>query len=571
MTSAFLKIFKHLLLTTFIMSSEIVFSQSYNTSSKKAVKYFQDAHQEFLNKNYQRSLKLIDKALNKDYDFVDAVLLKAEICLELNDDSAAILSYEKVLRIDSLFYPRCSITLSKLYAKSFRFDEATELLSWYLSLDDQKETVRKAAEQQLLLTEYQKSLVENPVDYNPKTIGDVVNTSDDEYVNQYYVNDKKLIFTKRYKSDTDNHYEENVFVSTMYDSIWTIPQLLLKDINNIGAANVSSDGKTIYFSGCGWNDGLGSCDIYCVRFEDGLWSEAENLNSLNTSDWESQPCVSYDGNELYFVRRNKHIGTSDIYVAKKDETGNWMKPQRLNSNVNTNGNEMSPFLHHDGKTLYFSSDGHLGMGGYDLFVSRRINDEWTEPVNLGFPLNTKNDEINIVISNDAEKAFISVSNVEHDVSVSYDIFEFDLDDRFRAEPMEMELLSDEDFYASALDRGETVILKDIYFEFDSSELTDDSEDGINDVLNFLNKYPDVKILLEGHTDNIGSDEYNMALSLRRAESVMKALVDNGISSERIKAKGCGSTQPLLPNKLDDELNFLNRRVTMTLSSCTSSR
>ena len=179
--------------------------------------------------------------------------------------------------------------------------------------------------------------------------------------------------------------------------------------------------------------------------------------------------------------------------------------------------------------------------------------------------------VNIVISNDAEKAFISVSNVEQYMSVSYDIFEFNLDDRFRAEPVEMEISSDEGYYASVVDRGETVVLKDIYFEFDSSELSNDSEDGIDYILNFLNKHPDVNILLEGHTDNVGSDEYNMALSLRRAESVKKALVDKGISSERIKAKGCGSTQPLLPNKLDDELNFLNRRVTMTLNPYTSSR
>ncbi len=555
----------------FILSSEIVFSQSYHTSSKKAVNCFKKAHQEFLNEKYEEALALTDKALDKDGDFIDAVLLKAEICLELNADSSAIASYERVLELDSMFYPRCSMTLSKLYAEHFRFDESVSLLRWYLSLDNQKETTREIAERQLLLTEYQKSLVENPVDYSPENIGDVINTSADEYVNQYYVNANKLIFTKRYKSYTDDIYEENVFVSTMFDSIWTVPQLLLKDINNIGAANISSDGKTIYFSGCGWNDGFGSCDIYCVRFEDGIWSEPENLKSINTSDWESQPCVSYDGNELYFVRRNKHLGTSDIYVSKKDETGNWTKPQRLNSKINTDGNEMSPFLHHDNRTLYFSSDGHLGMGGYDLFVSRRVNGEWTEPVNLGYPLNTKNDEINIVISNDAEKAFISVSNMEQYMSVSYDIYEFNLDDRFRAEPVEMEISSDEEYYASVVDRGETVILKDIYFEFDCSELSDDSEDGIDYILNFLNKHPDVNILLEGHTDNVGSDEYNMALSLRRAESVKKALVDKGISSERIKAKGCGSTQPLLPNKLDDELNFLNRRVTMTLNPYTSSR
>ncbi len=555
------KILNLLTLTILVVLSNVTFAQSYNTSSKKAIKYFQEAHKEFLNKNYQQSLSLADEALDKDDKFTAALLLKAEICIELENDSLAISSYERFLNVDSMYYPQSVISLSKLYAKYFRFEESIDLLKWYLSLENQKENVRELAAKQLSLIEFQESLVENPVDYKPANISDVVNTSDDEYINQYYVNENKLVFTKRYKTDIEGLYKENVFVSTMYDSIWTIPYPLLKNINNIGAACVSSNGNTIFFSGCGWEDGFGSCDIYYIEFENGYWSEPRNIKSINTSDWESQPCVSYDGKELYFVKRNKHLGTSDIYVTKKDDDG-WSKPQILSSDINTDGNEMAPFLHHDGNTLYFSSDGLMGMGGYDLFVSRRdINGEWTKPVNLGYPLNTSDDEINIVISNDAKKAFISVLNAQ---SMSFDIFEFYLDDKFRPESIEVEVPLDEEYYACAIDRGESVILKNIYFEFDSAELTEDSEEGINVVLNFLNNNPDVNILLEGHTDNVGSEEYNMILSERRAESVRQALIDRGVVAERIKAKGCGSTQPLLPNKFDDELNFLNRRVTMSV-------
>lgn len=567
----FLKIFKSLLLTVIVISSNIISAQSYNTSSKKAVKYFNEAYQEYLDDNFHKSLRLVDEALDKDDAFADALLLKAEICLELND-TMAVLAYERLLEVDSMFYPQSAISLSKLYAKYFHYDKASELLVWYLSLDNQKKPVRESAEKQLSLVLFRKSLVENPVDYKPVNIGGVVNTSADEYVNQYYVDENKLLFTKRYKTGIEGLYEENVFVSTMYDSVWTIPYPLLKDINNIGAACVSSDGNTVFFSGCGWEDGLGSCDIYYVEFKNGCWSEPKNIRAINSYDWESQPCVSYDGKELFFVKRNKHLGTSDIYVSKKDDDDNWLKPQILSGDINTDGNEMAPFLHHDGKTLYFSSDGHLGMGGYDLFVSRRdMNGEWSKSVNLGYPLNTADDEINIVISNDAKKAFVSVLNktsemmsLDDDNSVSYDIFEFSLDDDFRPESIEIEVPTDEEYYASVIARGEPVVLRNIYFAFDSAELTEDSEEGVNAVLSFLNGNPDVKILLEGHTDDVGSDDYNMALSERRAENVMRALIDRGVSAERIKAKGCGSTQPLLPNKLDDELNFLNRRVTMSI-------
>ena len=559
------------MLTVIVISSNIISAQSYNTSSKKAIKYFNEAYQEYLDDNFHKSLRLVDEALDKDDAFADALLLKAEICLELND-TMAVLAYERLLEVDSMFYPQSAISLSKLYAKYFHYDKASELLVWYLSLDNQKKPVRESAEKQLSLVLFRKSLVENPVDYKPVNIGGVVNTSADEYVNQYYVDENKLLFTKRYKTGIEGLYEENVFVSTMYDSVWTIPYPLLKDINNIGAACVSSDGNTVFFSGCGWEDGLGSCDIYYVEFKNGYWSEPKNIRAINSYDWESQPCVSYDGKELFFVKRNKHLGTSDIYVSKKDDDDNWLKPQILSGDINTDGNEMAPFLHHDGKTLYFSSDGHLGMGGYDLFVSRRdMNGEWSKSVNLGYPLNTADDEINIVISNDAKKAFVSVLNktsemmsLDDDNSVSYDIFEFSLDDDFRPESIEIEVPTDEEYYASVIARGEPVVLRNIYFAFDSAELTEDSEEGVNAVLSFLNGNPDVKILLEGHTDDVGSDDYNMALSERRAENVMRALIDRGVSAERIKAKGCGSTQPLLPNKLDDELNFLNRRVTMSI-------
>ena len=226
------EILKSLLLAVFVISSNIISAQSYNTTSKKAVKYFNEAHREYLDGNYQKSLLLVNEALDKDDAYADALLLKAEICLELND-TMAMSSYERLLDVDSMYYPPSAVSLSKLYAKCFFYEKASDVLRWYLSLKNQKESIRQLAEKQLSLVEFQKSLVENPVDYKPVNIGGVVNTSADEYVNQYYVDENKLVFTKRYKTDIEGLYEENVFVSVMYDSVWTIPYPLLKDIDNI--------------------------------------------------------------------------------------------------------------------------------------------------------------------------------------------------------------------------------------------------------------------------------------------------------------------------------------------------
>ena len=552
------------MMTVFFVVANCIYAQSYHSSSKKAIKHFEKSRQEFLNENYESAMSSVNKALRCDDKFTDAYLLKAELYLELKEDSLAIESYENVFKIDSMSFPKSSIALAKLYSKGFQFDKAIDLLNWYLALDNQRESLRKLAEQQLSVISFQKSLVENPVDYNPENIGGV-NTRSDEYVNQYYVNEDKIIFTKRYKSDLEEnpYLEENVFVTMKYDSLWSLPELLFDNLNDIGAANISADGDEIYFSASGWENGLGSCDIYYVRFKNGRWSEPINLKSVNTSGWESQPCVSHDGKELYFVRRNKKTGTSDIYVSKRSDEGKWQSADCLGPNVNTEGNEMAPFIHYDGRTLYFSSDTRLGMGGYDLFMSQRDdNGEWKESINLGYPLNTYGDEINLVVLNDASKAYMSALRKEG--NGGYDIYEFDLDENFRPRYVEVEKPSVEEYYADALEKHNSVVLKNIYFDFDSADLREDSEDGISAVYDFLRLNPDKNILLEGHTDDVGSEEYNLLLSKKRAESVKSALINKGISADRIKTKGCGSSQPLSTNNFDDELKTLNRRVSMSL-------
>ena len=563
MLSKINKISKPLLLTMlFMMLSEISFSQSHKYVSKKAVKNFEKARSEYLNDN-SKALMYVEKALQYDENYLDALLLKAELYQDMSYDSLALISYNRIFEIDSMAYPKSAIALSKLYTKYFRYDESVYLLNWFLSLSDQKESVRKIAERELALAEFRKELVENPVDYNPKNIGDIVNTSDDEYINQYYPAEEKIVFTNFHKYET--LVSENVYVSYMFDTVWTMPKPLMENVGarDIGAANISADGNEIYFSTSALPDGHGSCDIYYVKLVDGRWHVPVNINSINTSDWESQPCLSIDGKELYFVRRNKRLGTSDIYVSYRDDEDKWSAAVRLSSIINTEGNEMAPFIHHDGNTLYFSSDTHLGMGGYDLFVSRRdVNGEWTEPVNLGYPLNSSNDEINLVVSNDAVKAFISSQRLNG--SGGIDIYEFELDDKFRPEEIEVVTISEEDYYAYALEKKEEVTLRNVYFEFDSAQLTAQSEAGIDEVFDFLQEYLDIKIEIVGHTDDMGSENYNQALSERRAEAVASALIDKGISAERIKTKGCGSTQPLFPNNFD-ELRDLNRRVSMIFS------
>ncbi len=160
-----------------------------------------------------------------------------------------------------------------------------------------------------------------------------------------------------------------------------------------------------------------------------------NLGSrVNTGAWESQPSLSSDGRTLYFASaRNGGFGKSDIYQTYLQNDGTWSPPENLGSTINTSGSDMAPFIHPDGQTLYFSSDRHVGMGGIDLFVSRMDSTgAWSEPLNLGFPLNTPGDEINVVIDAAGEKGFISAETFGG--FGGYDIFEFELHDAIRPIP-----------------------------------------------------------------------------------------------------------------------------------------
>jgi outer membrane protein OmpA-like peptidoglycan-associated protein len=322
-----------------------------------------------------------------------------------------------------------------------------------------------------------------------------------------------------------------------------------------GAAFISADGRKLYLTGCGWSRDS-SCDIYVSEANDGQWGMPMRLGSINTNSWESQPCVSGDGRELYFVSRRS--GNADIYCARRNADGTWGEPQNVGAPINTKGTEMAPFLHPDGHTLYFSSDKHIGMGGFDLFMSRRGEDgKWQEPVNLGFPINTEGDEINFFVAADGMTAFIS--SQRDGGKGGYDIYTFELPEEIRSDSANYLATVD----VMELTPGDAVILQNIQFEYNSSALTADSQPGITMLVGFLRDNPELKVELAGHTDNVGSDSYNLKLSKERAETVRNALIYQGIDAKRLTAKGYGTSQPIAPNDTEEH-RALNRRTEMII-------
>lgn len=493
---------------------------------KKAIKAFEAAQKAFVVRDYEQAYQQVRKAVDKDPDYAEAWLLQAEIGMETNNQELAIEGYEQSLRIDSTLFPPAKTVLARLQ-KQKRFREEA---------------------------------VAHPVAFNPVNLGNVVNTADDEYVNALGLTGTELLMTRKFNAESEHYQEEALFLAQAAEGRWlSASQFHINDAidDHMGAAFLSHKGNELLFTVCGYDRHHPGCDLYrAQRDADGLWSDPVYLgDGISSSSWDSQPCLSIDGKELFFASRRN--GNADLYHCFRDENGQWSAPENLGPTINTQGNEMAPFIHPDGRTLYFSSDTHIGMGGYDLFVSRRNEaGAWSEPINLGYPINTPGDEINFIVAADGHTALIS--SIREGGYGGYDIYSFQLPEEVKPESINVY-----DYVVEDLDPGTVVQLVNIQFEFNSAALTEDSKEGVAMLKAFLESHPDISVELAGHTDNMGSEAYNLKLSQERAEVVRQALVAEGIASERLTAKGYGPTKPLYPNDTDEH-RALNRRTEMTI-------
>ena len=544
-----------------ILSFFVLALPAFAQHPKKAVKAYETAEEAFQKRDYKKAHQQLLKAVLEDPNYAEAWLLEGEIGMETKDYDLAILGYENALSSDSLLFPPAAITLARLYDLKGSYKRESDLLHWYLSKGFSNAPNNATANELLEKATFRDWAVSHPVVFEPESLGTTINTNDDEYMNMLSFDGSQLLFTR--KTPLGNGYQkEFLFVAQKDETQWTEPhQLAFADFPqdvDPGAAFISADGKKLYLTGCGWSRGS-SCDIYVSEWTNGQWSMPSQLpEGINTNSWESQPCVSSDGKELYFVSRRS--GNADIYCAKRNMDGSWGEPQNVGEPINTKGTEMAPFLHPDGHTIYFSSDTHIGMGGFDLFMSRRGNDgQWQQPVNLGFPINTNGDEINFFVAADGKTAFIS--SQRENGQGGYDIYTFELPEEIRSDSANYLAMVD----VVELLPGDAVVLQNIQFEYNSSALTEDSQLGIQMLTEFLQRNPELKVELAGHTDNVGSESYNQKLSADRAEAVLKSLIANGIEKNRLTAKGYGASKPLAPND-NEEHRALNRRTEMIITN-----
>jgi Tol biopolymer transport system component len=392
--------------------------------------------------DYPNAEIFFKEALKADNTFYEAFMMLGELYTKEKRFAEAASNYQSAVKIDSTSYKPVFFSLANAEMMSDDYQNALTHYKIYLRNKGNSEKNKRLAARNIKNCEFAIVAIKNPVSFNPVSVGAAINTSDDEYWPSITVDGQTLMFTRQvsngYNQFGMSNSQEDFYLSSHSDSGWAKAINAGEPLNtksNEGAQSLSSNGNYMYFTACERPGGLGSCDIYFAAYTNGHWSMPYNLGSpVNTSSWESTPSISSDGNFLIFSsNRPGGFGGKDLWCSILSKKGKWSGPVNMGKNINTDGDEMSPFIHFDGRTLYFASDGRPGMGGLDIYLTRMNNDSsWSEPKNLGYPINTANDEMGLVIDATGQKAYFSS---KRDVKNGKDIFYFKLDEAVRPNPV----------------------------------------------------------------------------------------------------------------------------------------
>ncbi|RYZ22569.1 MAG: flagellar motor protein MotB [Chitinophagaceae bacterium] len=376
---------------------------------------------------YSDALPFLEESVRRSPNFLEAYVSMAGIWSQLKDRAKSVAYYEKAFAIDSTYLVEIRLPYAIALAGLGRFEQASGEIDRLLEKKIGPST-RKAAEYRQktfrFALDFARSHQDNYV-FNPQNVGPGVNTENPEIFPSLTIDGNDMIFTRNL-----GFKNEDFFLSHRSEGKWGTAYHLNGSINteqNEGAQNVSQDGNWLIFTGCHRPEGMGSCDLYISYRERSGWSEPVNMGSIvNTDQWDTQPSLSPDKRDLYFVsKRAGGFGGSDIWVAHLLPNGRFGEPENLGPEINTPGEEQTPFIHADNQTLYFASAGLPGYGGQDLFVARRGADgKWGKPQNLGYPINTIDEEANLCIASDGVTTYFASNRAGGYGSL--DIWTFDM-------------------------------------------------------------------------------------------------------------------------------------------------
>lgn len=545
-------------------------------------------------------------------------------------------AYKLVSGVDAMIH----YNLGRSLQINSEWNKAIEEYNLYLlsTVNDEK---RKASQKRISECNTGKELVAKPVNVKIENLGPTINTKYPEYTPLISADESELFFTSR-REDTfgadvdfiDQEYFEDIYKSEKINGVWTVAKNLGPPINtktHDAGAGVSPDGHTMFVFKGDKNSG----DILVSKLINGAWIKPEDAGkNINTKYHESSACLSPDGNTLYFVSdKPGGLGGRDIYKSKWDDLRKeWMTAVNLGEPVNSAYDEEGVYMHPDGRTLYFSSQGHNNIGGYDIFYSKLENSAWLAPVNMGYPINTPDDDVFFEVSasglhgyyasikkegfgekdiyrviflgNEITESKMSVlkgvirnSTTKEPLAANIELIDLDKGEHigifstdsktgkylislpagknYGAIAYSKDFLFESDHFnvpdsasykeismdieMKPLIEGNNIVLTNIFFDSDKFDLKTQSKDILERIVKLMKDYPTLKVEISGHTDNVGSDEYNQRLSASRAKSVVDYLIGLGVMKDRLSFIGYGETKPFTSNDTP-EGKQKNRRI-----------
>ncbi|HRH70077.1 MAG TPA: OmpA family protein [Flavobacteriales bacterium] len=397
----------------------------YSTTDKSAIKRFESGSECMRMQKWECAESEFSKAAEADERFVEPRIMLAEIAEQQGKDDVAMTRYREAIAVDPRFFPIALLHLADLEFKAGQYAQAEKNYQTYLEMEEEPQ--RKArARMGLKNCAFAAKAIQQPVPFEPKNLGPNVNSVDPEYYPCLTADDGTLIYTRRVKAPEIQPWgmQEDFYVSRRdLEGNWKgsipLPVVNTKAFNE-GAGTLSPDGRFLIFTKCALEDGSyggslsgeGSCDLFISRRIGDRWGVPQNLGSpVNSSHWETQPSMASDGRTIYYIRGSvarDGIKSMDIWTTTMQDDGSWSKPSKLGETINTQYQEESVQIHPDGNTLYFSSNGHPGFGGLDIFLSRKQADgSWGPALNLGYPINTGADENSLLVNASGDVAYFA--------------------------------------------------------------------------------------------------------------------------------------------------------------------
>jgi outer membrane protein OmpA-like peptidoglycan-associated protein len=377
------------------------------SSSSPAQKIYQKALLALDEQKTNDCIILLQEAIQKDPQFIDPLLTLFQVYLDNKKYTLAIPLFDQAKNIDSIATAPYFIKQAMAYASMGDYTKAKNITELYLADEKINASISAKAKITLDACNFALSHPSSP-DITIQNAGDSVNTAAAEYFPYFSSKDSVLYFMRK-----KNIRREDFYTSRLLPNGFTKAILLADSINDAdkkGSVSFLPDMQTLYFAADYPEQGYGRYDIYKSIFQNHKWSAPKNLGyQINTDYWDSAPSISPDGKALYFAsNRPGGYGGIDLYVAYKNDQGVWEEASNLGDQINTEGDEQTPFIHADNQTLYFSSTGWPGFGGADFYVSRKkIDGTWSQPINLGSPINTFDNEGSIAVANNGKDAYIA--------------------------------------------------------------------------------------------------------------------------------------------------------------------